>query len=179
MNYAQIDASLKTSFAREDAAFLHGFWHGLNASHSEWDLKLWLDALVEEFDISSIPASLLVVFQDIHRIGEAQINADSLALQLFLPDDDDTSTQSKAITLQDWCEGYLYGLGLGDKVKNWKSLPKDLRESVEDIAHISQLDTDNISDDETAEEDLIALIEYVRLSVGNIVDEMKPTPPQV
>jgi uncharacterized protein YgfB (UPF0149 family) len=173
MNYAQIDSALKESFQRESVAFLHGFWHGLYASHAEWSLSHWLNALSTEYEISSIPSGLLIAFQQIHQIGETQIQADSLALSLLLPDDD-TSNQTKALGLQDWCEGYLYGLGLGDKIQNWKSLPKALRESLEDIVQISQLDASSVEENDTAEEELTAIIEYVRLAVGDIADEMHP-----
>jgi uncharacterized protein YgfB (UPF0149 family) len=172
MNYAQIDAALKASFQRENAAFLHGFWHGLNASHGEWSLKQWLDALVEEFDISSIPAELLKAFQLIHTSSEAQIQADALSLQLLLPDDEE-SIQIRALALQHWCQGYLYGLGLGPKVTNWKSLPTELREHIEDITQISQLDENSVSESEEDESDFINLVEYVRLTVGHIADELR------
>lgn len=173
MNYAQIDNALKASLQRESAAFLHGFWHGLFANHAEWSLSRWLEALSVEFDISVMPAGLLVAFQDIHRIGSAQIQADALTLALLLPDDD-TSNRVKAQALQEWCEGYLYGLGLGDKIQNWKSLPKALRESLEDIVQISQLDISSVGEGEAEEEDLTALIEYIRLAVGDVADELHP-----
>jgi uncharacterized protein YgfB (UPF0149 family) len=173
MNYAQLDGALKASLQRESVAFLHGFWHGLFANHGEWSLSRWLEALSVEFDISSMPANLLVAFQDIHRIGEAQIQADSLSLSLLLPDDD-TSNRLRAQALQDWCEGYLYGLGLGDKIQNWKSLPKGLRETLEDIVQISQLDVTSVEESEEAEEEITALIEYVRLAIGDLADELHP-----
>ena len=173
MTYIQIDAALKASIQRESAAFLHGFWHGLFASHANWSLNEWLKTLAAEFDISVMPAALLVAFQEVHRHGEAQIQADSLALTLLLPEDD-TELRLRAQALQDWCEGYLYGLGQGEKVSSWKGLARSLRESVEDIAQISQLDVSSVGDGETAEEDFTALVEYVRLAVGDIADELHP-----
>jgi hypothetical protein len=171
MNYAQIDASLKTAFAREDAAFLHGFWHGLNASHAEWSLKLWLDALIEEFDISSIPAELLKAFQQIHVDSQAQLDDDPLTMTLLIPDDE-TALTLRALALQQWCQGYLYGLGLGERIKNWKALPKEFREWIEDITHISQLDENSVTDCEEDEASFVDLSEYVRMAAAHIAEHI-------
>ena len=109
MDYAQIDATLKASL-REDAAFLHGFWHGLNAGNEDWDLKAWLDALIKEFDISSMPAQLLKDFQRIHDVSKEQLSEDPLSITLLLPSDDEP-LKLRVYALQQFCQGYLYGLG--------------------------------------------------------------------
>ncbi|MCI4411060.1 MAG: UPF0149 family protein [Thiotrichales bacterium] len=173
MDYAQIDATLKASL-REDASFLHGFWHGLNAGNDSWDLKAWLDALVAEFAISSMPAQLLKAFQDIHVTSSEQLAEDPLSISLLLPSDDD-SLSLRAYALQQWCQGYLYGLGLGNRITNWKTLPNEFREWIEDITHISQLDETAIQDTNEEESDFFDLSEYVRLAVGHIAEHLTPT----
>lgn len=172
MDYAQIDATLKDSL-REDASFLHGFWHGLNAGNEDWDLKAWLDALVKEFDISSMPAQLLKDFQRIHDISTEQLKEDPLSITLLLPSDDEP-LKLRAYALQQFCQGYLYGLGLGNRIQNWKNLPKEFREWIEDITHISQLDETSVSESNSDESDFTDLSEYVRLAVGHIAEHLAP-----
>lgn len=171
MNYSQIDEVLKSTLAREDAAFMHGFWHGLNAGHQEWALKNWLDALVEEFDISSMPASLIKAVQEIHDQSKAELEDDPLSIRLLLPDDGQ-SLQLRALALSQWCQGYLYGLSHGERIQNWKQLPAEFREWIEDITHISQLDEQSVKDTETDESDFTDLSEYVRLAVGHIAEHL-------
>lgn len=174
MDYAQIDSTLKASL-REDASFLHGFWHGLNAGNENWDLKAWLDALVTEFDISSMPAQLLKDFQRIHDTSKEQLTDDPLSITLLLPSDDEP-LKVRAYALQQFCEGYLYGLGLGNRIQNWKTLPKEFREWIEDITHISQLDDSNLEDSNSNESDFVDLSEYVRLAIGHIAEHLAPQP---
>lgn len=170
MDYAQIDSTLKTSL-REEAAFLHGFWHGLNAGNEQWDLKGWLDALVAEFSISSMPAQLLKDFQRIHDVSSEQLKEDPLSITLLLPSDDE-ALKIRAFALQQWCQGYLYGLGLGKRITNWRSLPNEFREWIEDITHISQLDESDLEDNNDNETDFTDLSEYVRLAVGHIAEHL-------
>lgn len=172
MDYAQIDSTLKASL-REDAAFLHGFWHGLNAGNESWDLKAWLDALVKEFDISSMPAQLLKDFQRIHDVSSEQLSDDPLSISLLLPSDDEPLTL-RAYALQQFCQGYLYGLGLGNRIQNWKTLPPEFREWIEDITHISQLDETSVQESNNDESDFTDLSEYVRLAVGHIAEHLAP-----
>jgi uncharacterized protein YgfB (UPF0149 family) len=175
MDYAQIDSTLKASL-REDASFIHGFWHGLNAGNENWDLKSWLDALVTEFDISSMPAQLLKDFQRIHDMSREQLSEDPLSMTLLLPSDDEPLTL-RAYALQQFCQGYLYGLGLGNRIQNWKSLPNEFREWIEDMTHISQLDETSVSESNSDESDFTDLCEYVRLAVGHIAEHLAPTAP--
>lgn len=174
MDYAQIDATLKDSL-REEAAFLHGFWHGLNAGNAQWDLKGWLDALVAEFSISSIPAQLLKSFQQIHDTSSEQLKEDPLSITLLLPNDE-VALADRAYALQQWCQGYLYGLGLGNRIHNWKSLPNEFREWIEDITDISQLDEHDLEDNNDNEGYFVELSEYVRLAVGHIAEHLEEQP---
>lgn len=172
MNYAQIEASLKASLRQQDTSFLHGYWHGLFASHNIWTLKEWLDALVDEFSIASMPAALLVSVQQIHDTSLAQLQQDPLSMTLLLPDDT-VALRLRAEALQGWTEGYLYGLGQGERIRNWKALPSELREWIEDITQISQLDPASVSDSEEDEVAFTDLSEYVRLAAGHIADTLQ------
>jgi hypothetical protein len=173
MNYAQINEALKASLQREEVAFLHGFWHGLNAGHAQWNIKSWLDALVAEFDISSMPATLIKVFQQIHDTSIEQLQDDPLSITLLLPDDNQP-LKVRALALSQWCQGYLYGLSHGERIQNWKQLPNEFREWIEDITHISQLDENSVQDTQEDESDFVDLSEYVRLAVGHIAEHLTP-----
>jgi len=77
----------------------------------------------------------------------------------------------------------LYGLGLGERVKNWKGLPKEFREWIEDITHISQLDENSVSDCEEDETSFVDLSEYVRMAAAHIAEHIalipQPTAPTI
>jgi len=84
--------------------------------------------------------------------------------------------------LSDFCGGYTYGLGIALSRRGQKPLPTDTREIIEDFQAIESADSDNSSsadDQEKEQQEVIynELLEYVRVGVLLILEELRPVTP--
>jgi len=94
----------------------------------------------------------------------------------FLPllPDDDVPLEHRTATLAQWCEGFLYGFGTHEAAVH-KTFSAEVQEIVRDFAEISRVEADGT--EEPTEEDEQAyteLVEFVRVSVQLVHDELTP-----
>jgi len=87
---------------------------------------------------------------------------------------DEICTQSEAgfSSLKKWCDGFLFGLALAG-VKDLTHVPDDSMEILQDITTISQA-ADDEEEDEMNEVAYSDIVEYVRMGVLLINEEMHP-----
>ena len=74
--------------------------------------------------------------------------------------------------LKKWCDGFLFGLALAG-VKDMSELPEDSFEVLQDIVTISQV-TEEDEEDELNEVSYLDIIEYVRMGILLINEELQP-----
>ncbi|HUN71314.1 MAG TPA: UPF0149 family protein, partial [Steroidobacteraceae bacterium] len=79
----------------------------------------------------------------------------------------------RAEALAQWCQGFLYGLGSG-AVQDAGSLPGDLGEIVRDLTEISRVGVDIAQTEESNESAYAELVEFVRISVQVVFEELEP-----
>ncbi len=85
---------------------------------------------------------------------------------------DDSSLGARVAALADFCSGYLLGLVAGG-VSDLAKLPGDAREVVNDFVKIAQAEADTESvATEVEEQALLELVEYVRVGVQLIYEEL-------
>lgn len=89
---------------------------------------------------------------------------------LLLPDEEQP-LHERAEALSQWCQGFLWGLGLGG-IQEQAKLPGDVNEVMQDMAEISRLNfaAATGSNDETA---YAEIVEYVRMAVLLIYEELR------
>ena len=92
----------------------------------------------------------------------------------MLPDDDDSLTQ-RVNAIGDWSQGYLIGLSLGG-ITDFAPLPDDAREIAKDLLEISRAGTSyDLEGNEEDENAYAELVEYLRVGVLLINEELQPT----
>jgi uncharacterized protein YgfB (UPF0149 family) len=89
---------------------------------------------------------------------------------LLLPDDNNP-LQERAVAVRDWCEGFLYGVGLVE-FKDKDGLPAQVQEALNDISEISRMDIDGISGDEEEEAALTEVMEFIWVAAMLVHDEL-------
>lgn len=89
----------------------------------------------------------------------------------LLPDDAH-SLAEQLEGLTDWCRGYLFGLHAGG-VENVQALSGDAGEIVRDIARISQAELDTTLAEEEEARALAEIVEYLRVGVQLIFEELQ------
>jgi uncharacterized protein YgfB (UPF0149 family) len=92
--------------------------------------------------------------------------------ELLLPDDG-VQLGLRADALGRWCQGFLYGLAVRG-LKSFDELPEDLREILEDLSQITEAQFADGEGEEEGEKAYATLVEYVRVGVQLIYDEMNP-----
>ena len=95
-----------------------------------------------------------------------------MEFDLLLPEDAQ-SIDERATALAQWCQGFLYGLGSG-AVQDAGSLPGDVGEIVRDLTEISRVGVDIAQPEESNENAYAELVEFVRVSVQVLFEELEP-----
>jgi len=103
--------------------------------------------------------------------SEQQLTSPEMGLRLYLPDDE-SNLQLRKIALIDWCEGFLFGVGLaGSEVST--ALSDDATAVLQDFVEITRMDTLAKDEGEESEQSLAELIEYTRLGAYLLFDDCK------
>jgi uncharacterized protein YgfB (UPF0149 family) len=153
----------------------HGCLCGAVCAADDYSLERWVDELFDESTASADSAEIGAV-GDLLRVLHADtlraLRGDSMEFLPFLPDDD-LPLARRAEILAQWCQGFLYGYG---SVGN-ERLPKLSREAEEALRDLSQISRASAGESEPTEEDesdYAEIIEYVRVSVQLLFDELAP-----
>jgi uncharacterized protein YgfB (UPF0149 family) len=93
-----------------------------------------------------------------------------MEFDILIPGDDHSiEERTQALTL--WCTGFLYGLGTS--AADPQRLPGELGEIVRDLTEITRADVDTSDTREANESALAELVEFVRVGVQLVFDELR------
>lgn len=172
----------------------HGILCGLltasqtSVAKTRWFSELLDAAQMQAGDVSAKAGDLKILDTWFTEELDALNNAD---LE-FLPavPDDSAPIGARVQALGEFCAGFTYGLGLATANRGNKALPTDTRELIEDFqaidgaeVHIGtgksrQGGTSGTGESDNTDEDAyIELLEYVKVGVLLIHEEMKPVTP--
>jgi len=165
----------------------HGVLCGLLAASqtsvakTRWFSELLDAAEMQAGDVSAKAADLKILDTWFGEALDALNNAD---LE-FLPavPDDSAPIRTRVRALGEYCAGFTYGLGLATANRGNKALPTDTRELIEDFQAIdgAEMESSGKPSDTAAdgadEDAYIELLEYVKVGVLLIHEEMKPVTP--
>ncbi len=166
---------LKSVGAAVSASESHGILCGLLcAGLSVHTYQQWVVRLLNEGHCSS--KSGVEEFeganQQLYQETVQQINHETLAFNLFLPDAHvNLALRTEALAL--WCQGFNFGMGLGGYKQN-DEVSEDVAELVRDFSEISKAAYSIESDDDQEETAFIEIEEYVRVGVLLIMEELHP-----
>jgi hypothetical protein len=94
-------------------------------------------------------------------------------LTLLLPEDIVVDA-ARLASVRDWCQGFLYGFGLGGEAAAQRLSPQ-ARELLADIAEITRLDTATVDDSKENQSALIEIEEYLRVGAVLIREDSDDT----
>jgi len=154
----------------------HGLLCGLlSAQPSAVAKRVWLSELLEAASLA--PGSLDGRVEDIKALDawfsqvlESLHDAD-LNFNPLLPEDT-VALPERTRALGDFCAGFCYGVGLGTAGRSNGKLPDDTAEIIKDFNEIDSAATSGV--DDTDEDALSELCEYVRVGVLLINEELQP-----
>lgn len=165
-NCEEIFLELNTDYS---VSYSHGMLCGFFCIRDSVDVELWLSEIlsIDVTDVSKIDnfADICVIFNN----TKEQLNDANLNFSILIADDSQSLSQ-QAITVADWCQGFLIGIGLS----NMESQEQELMDAIKDISEISKLHTDIMDNNDNANQ-LTEIIEFVRMTVLLIQDIAKPS----
>ncbi|MEH6358665.1 MAG: UPF0149 family protein [Pseudomonadales bacterium] len=146
---------------------LHGMLCGMLARPEEIDEHGWLAGaatFLEQTSFDSDEAKTLLL--EMFTTTREQLTATGFELLLILPDDDE-GISDRAEHLGRWCLGFITGIGAART-----ALTEEGKETLEDVEKIAQIDEQSLEECEEHEQDLMQLIEYVRMAALMLHSEL-------
>ncbi len=155
-----------------DPAELHGLLCGLLCANPILDRDRWLvlarGELAEGVELTEPVCDLLVKLLE---FGAAQLNADDGSVTPLLPSDD-APLRWRTEALGAWCQGLLYGLGLG-QVEQHGELSEESREFLRDATEIAQVGFETEEASEADEAAYAEVVEYLRVGLLMILEDLR------
>ena len=152
------------------ASEIHGVIIGLlcvghTDAHAAWFADLFADRSPDDLQVQELRQLLGQLYQ----ASIDQLNDEGNVFTPYLPGDG-VSLQERAKCLSEWCQGFLYGLGLAGIDPH--RLMGDANEALLDIAEFTRLDYENLASDEASETAYAELQEYLRVATLLIREEL-------
>lgn len=177
VTFAEVALVLEGLGSSVPAAEAHGCLVGALCTSPHYPMERWLEEIIPDADQRNDEDSQ----QALRLLYADTLNAlrgEDMEFEALLPDDD-ISLAGRAGGLSQWCQGFLYGFGTGQAnglaVKQ-EDLPSNVNEILNDLTHIGRASVELEGDgSETEEEAYAEVVEYVRVGVQLIHDELIPT----
>jgi len=173
LEYHDVAETLRRASVSVDAADCQGLLCGLICAAGFADQKIWVAEIFEAYDPKDLlQAEAYRLLQKLYEETLIRLNSPELDFELLLPDDEDALCE-RTESLANWCGGFLSGLGMGG-VPAQDQLSDEVAELLGDLSQISTVDFDL---DDPDEEELVAfeeVVEYVRIGVLFIHEELQP-----
>lgn len=168
-SYAEIERALHDARAVTDTAEAHGTLAGSLCAAPTYSFEDWLQEILPEGWAQSAATEPL---QELFTETNAQLATDELQFQPLLPEDEEP-LDARAAALAQWCQGFLYGLG-SSRIHDVSRLPGDVGEIVRDLTEITHAGADGSESAEADESAYTELVEFVRVGVQLIFEELEP-----
>ena len=169
IEYEQVEEVLAEAECETSAAELQAILCGMLAAGISPNDKKWLTTVIDiANDGRELNQEAQTTIRSIFAWTHYQMNQhDSLAPTL-LPDDNYPALDQLE-SVAEWCQGFLLGFGI--QTANSDISNPEVKESLTDLADISQLELDAEENEET-QTALFTLIEHIKVAVQLIYWEM-------
>lgn len=170
----------QTLLERELEAFelseCHGICCALLCRRSNANPDHYL-GLLRTLEVVKAPGpDLEAVLENLFEATGSQFRDEELGMGLWLPTDKET-LEDRTMALSAWCSGFLAGLGAGGE-DSLEGLSDDANEAIRDVRNISSADVTDTSESEEDENAFAEIVEYLRVVVLLISEELAGPDPQ-
>lgn len=165
--YADIQELLSSERSLTDAAEAHGTLAGSLCTAAAYRFEDWLLEILPEGRARDDNAPIL---KDLFSGTQEALTGESMEFEPLLPQDEQP-IRERTSALAQWCVGFLYGLG-SSALPDAAGLPGDVGEVVRDFTEISRVEVDGGDSEESNESAYAELVEFVRVGVQLVFDEL-------
>jgi len=153
----------------------HGLFSGILCGSSAEQKKqklLWVSLLDLKIDTRDMLAKEAVgVVDDFFQATLAALSSGELDFQMAI--EEECSLAERLEDFSIWVQGFLYGIGLSHN-ENFSGNSEQVQEFMQDLLQISNAEEYELSDDDEDEHALFELMEYVRVGVLLVFEELNP-----
>ena len=165
--FRELARLMQEARALADLPEAHGTLAGACCAGEGFSLEDWLREVFPEGRPGVAGGGMQAVFD---RTRGAL--ASGALLEPLLPEDD-APVAERAPALGEWCQGFLYGLGTS-ALPDPEHLPEQVSEVVRDLTAITRVGVDPDESEEENEQAYAELVEFVRVAVQLVYDELAP-----
>jgi len=171
-DYMNLQESLHNIDATMEASEAHGALCGILCAQGSADINIWQQHVAGAGESHDVAIEKVAdELQQMYLATIAALNNEVAEFECLLADDEEPLAD-RVHSLAYWCQGFLYGLAAGGVNKDSK-LPEDSTELLADFIEISRVVFDD-EDVDSSEEDYMELVEFVRVGVLLINEELQP-----
>jgi hypothetical protein len=168
-DHDELARALAAADADFSAAEVHGTLTGLLCAGADERAMPALARLLPEGTSGSLGDMLGALL----RQARAQLQDPEFGFALLLPGEE-VALDAQVSALADWCRGFIVGLTAGGVAQPTR-LPSDAGEVVADFARIAATEVDvQQAAGEEEERQLAELVEYVRVGVQLVFEQLRP-----
>jgi len=171
--FTDLTETLARAGAVSGAAECHGTVCGALSAGMDGD-DAWLAHLMDE--ASGTDAALKTCRRELLALRDMSrrlLQAGTLEFTPLLPDDE-TGLAERTAALGEWCQGFLYGLGLAGEQLKLDALADEAGEVLRDMGQIAQAGFEGDADSDEDEAAYTEIVEYVRVGVQLLYEELQP-----
>lgn len=175
VSHDELEQTLSAAAAEGDASEAHGLLAGIICAGGKSAPDLWLTHMLGDNTLSAAASEVRRQLVALHTGILRQFNDDAFGFDLLLPDDE-ALLSIRTEALGHWCGGFLYGLALGG-FREGTEMPDNVSEVMKDFYEISHARFAYDVTDDADEAAYMEIVEYVRMSVLLLHEELQPLPP--
>ncbi len=177
-DYTDIQRLLTDQRSLADAAEAHGTLTGSLCAAVGYRFEDWMHEILPEGRADGLSTAAL---RQLYLDTAGSLEGQEMEFELLLPEDEQP-IDSRTNALGQWCQGFLYGLGTS-ALQDASALPGEVGDIVRDLTEISHVGVDDGQSEETNESAYAELVEFVRVGVQLVFEELtplrdQPLPPQ-
>ncbi|MEJ2611648.1 MAG: UPF0149 family protein [Candidatus Thiodiazotropha sp.] len=160
-DYIRLKKALEATGLALQASEIHGVISGLICAGPGQVHVDWMEALFADWsDADLLIQEVRQMIGQLYYATRDQITNDELKFMPFLPDDSEPIAD-RAKALSEWCEGFLYGLGMAGISE--QQFSGDAKEALEDLTHFTRLDYSELESGDATEMAYVELQEFLKV----------------
>ncbi len=173
MENFDLDIALQDAEADYNAAEAQAIACGLLVVNITSDKIAWVQLIFGEINAeNATQVKAIKLLGTLFDETKAQLQDSNLGFDLLLPEEDE-SLYARVTAMQQWCSGFLLGIGMAG-IKDHSKLPQDSRELLADFTEIGTVGEFDLEQMDESEEAFHEISEYIRMGVLLINEEMQP-----
>lgn len=163
LNYERMERQLAAADIGSSGAEVQGILCGLicvgrDDAEARWFAELIDEARVGDLLVRECAGSLKIL----HDETRQAIIGPGLGFTPFLPDDAQALTL-RASAITDWCQGFLYGVGVAE-LPSGHLFSEETQDALNTLTEITRMDVAHLPGAEEDEEALMEITEFIRVA---------------